>query len=66
MDHRPASVIATSYSNVIKVQTRSAAKIKSKPLINITNYSNANPAPTQKQKSNKVVKKELYVVHTER
>ena len=32
-------------------------KLKSKPLSIITNYSNDNPAPIQKQKSNKGVKK---------
>jgi hypothetical protein len=52
---QPATVIATNSSNVNKVQTR---KIKSEPLTNITNDSNATtPAPTQKQKSNKGVKK---------
>ena len=49
---QPASVIA---SNVNKVQT---SKIKSEPLTNLTNDSNVTtPAPTQKQKSNKGVKK---------
>ena len=52
---QPATVIATSSSNVNKVQTR---KIKSDSLSNVTNDSNATPpAPNQKQKSNKGVKK---------
>ena len=52
---QPAIVIATSSSNVNKVQTR---KIKSDSPSNVTNDSNATPpAPNQKQKSNKGVKK---------
>jgi hypothetical protein len=39
------------------IQARNAAKIKCEPQSNITNDSNATPAPIQKQKSNKCVKK---------
>jgi len=55
---QPARLIAASSNNVNNVKTRSAVKIKSEKLGNITNESNpTTQAPTQKQKSNKGVKK---------